>query len=373
MAKQPGKSSRILVTILLILNILAVISIFCSYAAQYIDPRDSWTFALFGLLYPYILISNIWFLLLWLFLWRKYALISLVAILIGWKQLNAMITFPEENPVLLPGKNISLVTWNVHGFSGQMNIRGNVRPEIIEYLSVENQDIVCMQEFHIYEADLDPVIKRMARVWGLPYFFVKDYYRKDKENGFNGIATFSRHPVVGTGFLEQKPKKCFAIYTDIRLEKDTFRLFNVHLASLRLGQDDVNFYYQLKKNETENISIKAGIFSILRKLKQAFILRANETDKLLEAIRLSPYPVIVCGDMNDSPFSYTYRQFSLILADAYREAGEGFFGSTYDGTMPNYRIDYIFFDDHFKAFSYKKKDVLFSDHYPVSGLIMVTN
>ncbi len=373
MGKQRNRSSLILINILLILNLLAVISILCSYGAQYIDPRDSWIFALFGLLYPYILISNICFVVLWLFLKKKYSLISLIAILIGWKQLNAMIILPGESPVLLPGQNINLTTWNVHGFAGQMNVRGNVRPEITEYLSAEDPDLLCMQEVHIHEAEFTPVISRMARAWGLPYFYKKDYYQVDQNNGFNGIATFSRYPIIRTGFIEHQPKKCFGIYTDISLEKDTIRIFNIHLASLRLGQKDVDFYYQLKKTETENINIKAGLFSILKKLKHAFILRAAETDKLLEAIRLSPYPVLVCGDMNDSPFSYTYRQVTLSLTDAYREAGEGFFGSTYDGAMPNYRIDYILYDNHFKAFSYKKSDVNFSDHYPVSGLIMVTN
>ncbi|MBL7137176.1 MAG: endonuclease/exonuclease/phosphatase family protein [Bacteroidales bacterium] len=371
MGKHRSTSALILVNILLILNIMAVISILCSYGAQYIDPRDSWLFALFGLLYPWILIANVLFVILWLFLWKKYALISLIAILIGWKQLNAMITFHRERPILLPGPNLSIITWNLHGFAGQMNVRGNVRPEITEYLSSENQDILCLQEFYIHEAVSSPVINRMAREWGLPYYYVKDYYNTDPQDSFTGLATFSRLPIIRAGFLQQQPDKYFGIYTDIVLEYDTFRIFNIHLASLRLGQKDVSFYYKLKKTETENINLKAGLFSILRKVKQSFITRASETDKLLEAIRQSPYPVLVCGDLNDSPFSFTYRQLTRSLSDAFLDAGEDFFGSTYDGALPNYRIDYILYDSHFKAFSYKKSDVTFSDHYPVTGLIMV--
>jgi endonuclease/exonuclease/phosphatase family metal-dependent hydrolase len=75
--------------------------------------------------------------------------------------------------------------------------------------------------------------------------------------------------------------------------------------------------------------------------------------------------------MNDSPFSYTYKQLTSSLTDTYTEVGKGFFGSTYDGAMPNYRIDYILFDNRFKAYSYTKSDVTFSDHYPVTGLIML--
>lgn len=371
MGTPRNKLFIILVYILLAFNLLAVISILFSYGAQYINPRDAWVFALFGLLYPYLLIINIFFIILWLFLRKKYALISFIAILVGWKHLTTMITLPNNNPILLPGPNISLTTWNVHGFAGQMNIRGNVRPEIIEYLREKNPDLLCMQEVRIYEADVTPVFQRMSRAWGLPYHDEQDYYSPDQNNGFNGIVTFSRFPIIRSGPLDQQPKKCYGIYTDIVLGNDTLRIINVHLASLRLGQSDVDFYYHLKKTETENIRIKAGIFSIMRKLKVAFIQRAAETENLLKAIKQSPYPVLVCGDMNDSPFSYTYKQMTSSLTDAYREAGEGLFGNTYDGALPNYRIDYILYDRHFKAFSYKKSDVTFSDHYPVSGLIML--
>ncbi|MBE0646833.1 MAG: endonuclease/exonuclease/phosphatase family protein [Bacteroidales bacterium] len=366
-------SGRFWISILLIFNLLAVISILCSYGSRYIDPRDAWMIALFGLLYPYILIVNICFFVLWLFIRLRYAWISLISILIGWPQLNAMITLPSDNPVLLPGQNINLTTWNVHGFAGQMNVRGDVRAEIIEYLTEENPDVLCMQEVRIYEADFNPVLHRMSRAWGLPYLYAKDYYNQDEESGFNGVVTYSRYPIISAGYLGHQSKKCFGLYTDIGFEHDTVRIFNVHLASVRLGQNDVNFYYQLKKTKTENMNFKAGIFSILRKLKIAFITRAKETDILLEAIRQSPYPILVCGDMNDSPFSYTYRELTLSLTDSYRVAGEGFFGSTYDGAMPNYRIDFILYDNHFKAFSYNKSDVTFSDHYPVSGLIMIAN
>jgi len=363
----------ILVNILLAFNLLAVISILFSYGAQYINPHDAWIFALFGLLYPYLLFLNLLFVILWLFIRKRYALISLIAILIGWKNLSTIITLPSDEPILLPGPSINLTTWNVHGFAGQMNVRGNVRPEIIEYISDQNPDLLCMQEVRIYEASVDPVFQKMSRSWDLPYHYGRDYFAPDQTNGFNGIVTFSRFPIVRAGFLDQQPKKCFGIFTDIVVGSDTLRIINVHLASLRLDQSDVDFYYHLKKTETEKIRIKAGIFSILRKLKVAFILRAAQTAKILELIDQSTYPVLLCGDMNDSPFSYTYRQLTSSLTDAYREAGKGFFGSTYDGALPNYRIDYILLDRHYKTIAYRKADVTFSDHYPISGLMIVTH
>jgi len=371
MATRKRPSWLILVNILILLNTGAVASLFCSYAAYYLDPRDTWIFALFGLLYPWILILNLTFVLLWLILWKKYALLSFIAILIGWDQLNAMIAMNYDIPVIPPGQNMSLITYNVHGFSGKAGTKRDFRAEVIEYIAGEQPDIFCLQEFHIREAETAPVIRKMIRAWDLPDHYIKNYYGNRKWNGINGIATFSRFPIVRHGTLEHQPSRRFAIYTDIVMEHDTLRLFNVHLASVRLGDQDVNFYSQLKKNETENVNLKKGLFNILRKLNTAFLLRATQTDILMHAIDNSPYPVLVCGDMNDSPFSYTYRQLTRNLTDSYKEAGKGFFGSTYDGALPNYRIDYILHDRYFKVLTYKKSNVTFSDHYPVSGLVMV--
>ena len=360
-----------LMNILLLLNIGAVVLLFFAYTAHYVDPRDAWIFAVAGLLYPWILILNLLFIFIWLFTWKKYALLSLIAILIGWNQLSSMIAMNYETPVIPPSQNMSLITYNVHGFWGGERGDRNFRTEITEYLTDEHSDILCLQEFYLPDNEKKRGIRKMAQSWNLPYHYIKTYYGNTNWKGVNGIATFSKFPIVRHGTLEYQQSKRFAIYTDIVMEHDTFRLFNVHLASIRLGQQDVQFYYQLKKNETENVNLKKGLFSILRKLKSAFLLRATQMEILMQAIEDSPYPIIVCGDMNDSPFSYTYKQLTQNLTDSYKEAGKGFFGSTYDGALPDYRIDYILHDKHFKVFTYKTSPITFSDHYPVSGLVMI--
>ena len=371
MPEHHRKSARILLVLLIVVNILAVLGLFCSYAAQYIDPRDAWIFALFGLIYPWLLMLNLVFVLIWLILWKKYALLSLVAILIGWNQLSTIIRFDYNKSILPPGQNLLLVTYNVHGFSGQGQAGRNVRAEVTKFLAEERPTILCFQEYRIREADFEPVLRNMANSMQLPYWNARDYYESDPSGGLNGLVTFSALPIVRQGTLSNKGLSHFALFSDIVMKQDTIRVFNMHLASLRLGKQDVDFYYQLKKNETQNIRLKEGVFSILRKLKQAFLLRAAQTELLINVINSSPYPVLVCGDMNDSPFSYTYHRLTEKLKDAYREAGEGFLGTTYDGILPNYRIDYILFGKGFKAYEYKKINVTFSDHYPVSGVMMV--
>ena len=104
---------------------------------------------------------------------------------------------------------------------------------------------------------------------------------------------------------------------------------------------------------------------IVNKVKQAFPEREKQTDKVIEHIKNTPFPVIVCGDFNDSPTSYSYRTIKGDLTDTYVESGSGF-GRTYIGEFPSFRIDYIFADTTFISSSYKTNAVELSDHHPIS-------
>ena len=99
-------------------------------------------------------------------------------------------------------------------------------------------------------------------------------------------------------------------------------------------------------------------------MKQAYIQRAGQVDILKEDIRSSPYPVIVCGDFNDTPVSYTYKTLSKGLSDVFIESGSGA-GSTFRGNFPYVRIDYVLYSPGFYSYFYHTEKVDWSDHYPV--------
>ena len=87
------------------------------------------------------------------------------------------------------------------------------------------------------------------------------------------------------------------------------------------------------------------------RLRLAYIKRARQVDELNAYIRQSPYPVLVCGDFNDTPVSYTYHTIRGDLTDAFRSAGKGI-GNTYRGKFPSFRIDYIFHSPEFQSANY---------------------
>jgi endonuclease/exonuclease/phosphatase family metal-dependent hydrolase len=90
--------------------------------------------------------------------------------------------------------------------------------------------------------------------------------------------------------------------------------------------------------------------------------------ELKEHIDACRYPLIVCGDFNDTPISYTYNTISSKLNDAFVAAGQGI-SNTYRGKLPPYRIDYILYSNEFDAVSYERHRAEYSDHFPVSAVL----
>jgi endonuclease/exonuclease/phosphatase family metal-dependent hydrolase len=352
-------------TLFLVLNVLAALALLVSYTALYVDPRQYWPLAVFGLLYPIILALNLLFVILWIIFWKKYFLISLVTVLAGITQLLTLwpVRFSGERPV--PPGSFRIVSYNIHGFRYPPKTGLANQEDILKFLSGLDPAIVCLQEFS--PRGKETPVSLSGRL-NLSYASFRNYY-PDRRNSMTGLAIFSRFPVVADHFITDSRNMVFAMAVDVASGTDTFRLFNLHLASIRFGSGEVSFYDNLMNTEAEKIRLSDGFTRILEKLKKAFLMRSEQVDLLDGAVRKSPYPVIVAGDFNDTPFSFSYHRMTSILKDAYRQAGTGLFGNTYAGQLPSYRIDYILFDPGFHAYDYRRHVVPYSDHYPVSSFL----
>jgi len=339
-----------------------------SYAAGYISPAKFWIFAFFGIAYPVFLLLNIFFVLFWILLLKKYFLLSLVTILIGYDQMQSLVPFRFTGERNLPSGAMKVLTFNVHSLYGMTNHDYNPHTpsKVMDFIASEKPDILCIQEFYAVGQDYQKILEHVTSKIKIDHYFFHNYFDVTDMKKIDALAIFSKYPIVRTGSVTFMDRNTMAIFTDIIVNSDTFRVFNLHLESIRFGDEDYSFYSHLTIPNGENVKITKGSMKIFGKLKKAFILRAEQVDIMKEQIRKSPYPVIVCGDFNDTPFSYTYHILEKGLNDSYRKAGEGLFGSTYAGKFPSYRIDYILFDDHFSAFNYIRYNTDLSDHFPVA-------
>jgi endonuclease/exonuclease/phosphatase family metal-dependent hydrolase len=106
------------------------------------------------------------------------------------------------------------------------------------------------------------------------------------------------------------------------------------------------------------------IKSISASLRKGFITRSIQAKLVKKNIDSSPYPVLVTGDFNDTPVSYSYRRIRRGLNDSFVTSGYGA-GFTYKGNYPANRIDYILYDNELESRSFNILKVKYSDHYPV--------
>ena len=242
------------------------------------------------------------------------------------------------------------------------------RNKIFDFLKREDPDVLCLQEFYhrdqqnpSYEfKTLDTLVKFLS---AKNYHFFKTTTLR--ENDHWGIITFSKYPILKKSWIdfpESTDNGC--IYTDLLFGGDTIRIYNGHLASIKLDKHDYKAIKKINKNKySSNFGKERLIFN---KLKHSFIRRAPQVDAVGKSIASSPYPTIFCGDLNDTPSSYAYNKVKGKLNDAFIQSGSGL-GQTYIGDFPSFRIDYIFYDQHFLSADYTTHPEKLSDHHPVSA------
>ena len=106
-------------------------------------------------------------------------------------------------------------------------------------------------------------------------------------------------------------------------------------------------------------------------MKSSYKKRAEEARVIKEHMQSSLYPIILCGDFNDTPLSYAYNTISENLKDAFKESGKGI-GQSFV-KLPALRIDYILHNESFKSYNYTKHKQKLSDHYAVSCKVEINN
>jgi endonuclease/exonuclease/phosphatase family metal-dependent hydrolase len=327
--------------------------------AVHISPGDFVIPAFFGLAYPYLLLINIILVVIWAMMLRFEALISIVIITIGFTHFSNYIKLFK--PVGDKTSTFKVISYNVRLFNyfEKKNI-SNSEKRIIEFMKAQKPDILCIQEyFGLGNPDEKEVTFREAL--GAKYYSHIKVLGRGK-NRFYGIATFSKYPIVKKGEIIHPASSSLSIYSDITIGTDTFRIYNNHLQSFRLQRMERSLIEELTL--PDNNEAMGEVKGLYVNLKNGFIRRALQSQVVKDNINRSPYPVIVAGDFNDTPVSYSYRKIRKGLNDSFVNSGYGA-GFTYRGNYPPNRIDYILYNKILVNSYFEIVRIKFSDHYPI--------
>ena len=346
-------------------NIIAVIIFLFACLAPYLDPEKWWFFTLLGFAFPFLLVILLVFAVWWLFIQKKLALISVIALLIGIKSISVFFAF-HFTTAFKPQKDkgsIRIVSWNVARFVELMknNNKGSqTRLRMMEQLEQQNADVLCLQEFESstlpnYYNNIYHINKRLK----YPFFYF--IYDTDGDGHYYSSIIFSRYPILDSGFVRfPRPSNPeVLLFADIKTEQDTIRIYTTHLQSLHFKKNDYDMVSKIKRADDSLLSNSRTIFS---KLKTGIINRRLQADIVAKIMDDSPYPRLFCADMNDIPNSYAYYTVRGDMQDAFLKKGFGI-GRTFSAISPTLRIDYIFADENFEINQFKRVVRNYSDHY----------
>ena len=338
---------------ILLLNIVAVFALAIASISVYINPLKFWIPALFGIAYPYLLVVNVGFILIWIFFKPKFAILSLLVILAGYNHIGNYLQFAGKTT---SAKGVRITTYNVRYFLGTTEYPSKENADhILRFLIQDNADIICLQEVNLNKRQIFDITNIQ-----LPQANHVQLAHNGKEGG---MLTMTRFPILKMDEIRFQNSGNMIIFTDILMNNDTVRVYNCHLQSYRLREADINSIDSIKfdtQPKTKKTVLALGV-----KFRDALIKRAEQATALRNSIDKCPYPVIVCGDFNDTPVSFTYHTVKGDLEDSFKQSGRGT-ANTYNGKLPSFRIDYILYSPIFTSYNFEVSTLNHSDHFPIS-------
>jgi endonuclease/exonuclease/phosphatase family metal-dependent hydrolase len=338
--------------VMFLLNIVLTVSTFIAYILPFLAPTLFPILSVFTLFMPLFFILNGLFFLYWGVQFKKRMILSGLLLLMGITFINKFYKFstkeyPENE------KDFSVMSYNVR----LLNVfkwldRDDVPETILTFINDKNPDILCIQEYSS-SANID------LKVYSHKYILMEGDQIKTAQ------AIFSKFPIINQGNIAFPNSNNNVIYVDIKKGKDIIRVYNMHLQSIKISPDVSEI------NENIDAINQGKSQKLINRISKAFKQQQQQAEFIKQHKNNCTYPIIMCGDMNNSAFSYVYRNIKGSLNDAFEEAGIGF-GATYKFRYYPARIDYIFADDKMTVKEFENfSDFENSDHYPIMAKLFM--
>mgnify|MGYP001349311455 CR=1 FL=1 len=339
--------------LLFLINSILLIGQLLSYLAPFVSPNVFWPIAFFGLLFPIFFLVNLFFLVFWLIQMKRQFWANLIVLIIGLNSISKIIGNGEKTSLEDIENSFSIMSYNVRLFNAYNWIKEDgIKGKIFDLFKERDVDILCIQEF--YAPEKLPKIDFNYQHIGL----------QNKKSQWH-MAIYSQFPQIKKGTVSIKGERMnnTCIFSDLIISTDTIRIYNIHLASNWFDKSDLAF---IENPEINKDAIKKGVLSIAKRLKISFKKRAFQVEVIKNHMNDSPYPIVVCGDFNDTPNSFSYQKIVNGLNDSFLQKGSGF-GSTFLGKIPFLRIDYILHSPNVKIQSFKTHKAKLSDHKAIES------
>lgn len=325
--------------LLYFINSIVATILLLSYFLAFVSPKTVPVFSVASLAVPFLIVLNSLFFIYWIIKLRKHFLLSGVVLLFGWLFFPPFVKISKKDIAL--NSDVKVMSYNVRMFNVyKWSKEKDIDQKIMNFIKDKDPDILAIQEFHNSE----------KRNFDFNY---KYFVPKSKTQNF-GLAIFSKYKIINKGSLDFKKSANNAIFVDILKNNDTVRIYNIHLQSLKLNPQKENFG-------------EVNSEKLVDRLKIGFQKQASQVETFLTHEKQWKGKEVICGDFNNTAFSWVYRQISKNKQDAFEVAGSGL-GKSFNYFFP-VRIDFILTDKNTKIHNFKTYSEKLSDHFPIMSRI----
>ena len=354
-------------------TLLIILWVLVAIAGVQVPAHAFWPAAFGALTLPVALLLNLGAALYWLLRSWRVAALPLLVLGLTWPHAQrglALHPLHVAPPTTAPGPRVRLLSANVRIFNVYPQLRDpglNSSRQLIKWLAENPADVLCLQEFYTeprpnpQDGNVFNAARRLGPDQGRQVFISRSL--TNRIGAEFGLAIFSRFPIVHRGTISfGKLTQNHAMFADLRLPGgDTIRVYNCHLQSMSMDERDIVASYSSKAGFARK---GAGL---LRRLKRGLVARSTQVDTLTARFARCPYPLLLCADLNDVPYSYSYDQLADRFQNAWATVGNGV-GATYNGRIPFLRIDNQFADKHWLIDDVEvHREIPYSDHFPLTA------
>jgi endonuclease/exonuclease/phosphatase family metal-dependent hydrolase len=369
-----ARVAGMLARFLFLINLLSLVPLLLALIAPYVNPAGWFWPAFAAILKPWLVLVPVLWLVGWLVKRRwKYLLANALALVLAWNTLPLTYQFGGE--LAAKPKDIRVLTFNVGAFGYQYT----KFEQVLKWLKTAKAEVVCLQEFY----DIRPrgagstderkrAVQRLKTELGLPHAQFVELLTGTRY----GMVILSKFPIVEGGAVTETGRKVKngAMFADVRVFGQVVRVYNVHLQSYNfsLAQrrllDTETGHEEARESDTSlRQPTQQSTWKLMKTMIGAWRTQSEQVTKLLAHRSNWPGPAVLCGDFNNLPYSYYYRQLVDGMRDSFRERGAGF-GRTYSkGSLLPMRIDYVFASPDFVVADHAvlRPTLPLSDHFPV--------
>lgn len=344
---------RIFLNMLAGANLVVLLFLLFLCFTTWLRPSEYPRLSVVGLGFPFVVLMNLLFLAFWLIFSIRYIWIPILGFLLCFPFLRDY--WPVNWRQNAPEDCLKLLTYNVAGFRDGGATQEDGQHEIVRYLQHSDADIICLQEAYAgrVRRELDQVMRNLG------YTVIPSIGGHDMEHAYSKVPVLKSERVA----IESETNGAMAYW--LKTGEDTLCLINCHLESNHLTAEDKGVYHDMLDSLNNRNRVESGARLLVRKLAAASAQRGPQVDFIRDFYKKEGTSVIVCGDFNDSPISYTCRSFSKDLNSAFVQSGNGP-GISYNQKGFWFRIDHIFCSKDWQSFaSTVDKTIVASDHYPL--------